>query len=79
MLLLGEHTPTDGGSRKFLLQNWWPQKQFIECSERYLVACGAQAVFVRDSSMISDTLPLLDGIWAEAVDVDLEEAYDPEG
>jgi hypothetical protein len=79
MLLLGVHTPADGGSRRFLLQNWWPQKQFIECSEGYLDACGVQAVFVCDGSMIPDTLPLLDGVWAEAADVEHGEAYDLEG
>ncbi len=79
MILLGVHTPTDGASRTFLLQNWWPQKQFIECSEGYLDACGAYAVFVRNSSMVPDTLPLLDGLWAEAADFDHEEAYDLEG
>ena len=69
--LSGRHAPLGRAhaySRTFLLQNWWPQKQFIARSEGYLAVCGAQAFFVCDSSMIPDTLPLLDGLWAEAAD-----------
>ena len=62
-------------NRTFLLQNWWKNKQFVECSERYLESCGAEAIFVRDCSKISNDLPRMGGVYAEAADVDHEEAY----
>ena len=76
MVLLG--VAVVEGERFFLLQNWWKKKQFLECSEKYLCGCGAEAVFVKDATKISDSLPMVDGIYAEAADIDHQEAYDPE-
>jgi hypothetical protein len=73
MILLGVNA-----DRKFLLQNWWKKKQFVECSESYLEECGAEAIFVKNISLISTSLPRMDGVYAEAADVDHEEAYHPE-
>ena len=73
MILLGVNT--DGN---FLLQNWRKKKQFVECSKAYLEACGAKAVFVNDISHISSSLPRMDGVYAEAANVDHEDAYYPE-
>ncbi len=79
MILLGVRSPSVGDtSRTFLLQNWWKKKQFVECTEKYLEACGAEAIFVRDHSKILSALPRVDGVYAEAADIDHEEAYYPE-
>ena len=69
MILLGIN---ENGN--FLLQNWLKKKQFVECSKTYLDSCGAEAIFVTDISQISSSLPRMDGVYAEAADVDHEEA-----
>ena len=80
----GQHSMVLLGVRKeneqkiFLLQNWWKGKQFVECSEEYLASCEAKAFFVKDASGIPDNLDTVDGIWAEAADIDHQESYDPE-
>lgn len=45
MVLVGARVDASG-RRFFLLQNWWPGKQFVEVSQEYLEACGAQLHFV---------------------------------
>jgi hypothetical protein len=46
MVLVGVRTDEQTGTKRVLLQNWWRDKQFVECDGEYLRASGAQLVFV---------------------------------
>jgi hypothetical protein len=81
MLLIGVRSEigSDGAEKKiFLLQNWWEDKQFVECSDRYLRLCRAEAVFVTEPDAFIDTLPTVNGIYAEALGIDRQERFEPE-
>ena len=81
MLLIGVRSEigSDGAVKKiFLLQNWWEDKQFVECSDRYLRLCRAEAVFVTEPDAFIDTLPTVNGIYAEALGIDRQERFEPE-
>eukprot|EP00291_Cryptomonas_curvata_P027264 CAMPEP_0172160930 /NCGR_PEP_ID=MMETSP1050-20130122/5835_1 /TAXON_ID=233186 /ORGANISM="Cryptomonas curvata, Strain CCAP979/52" /LENGTH=262 /DNA_ID=CAMNT_0012830755 /DNA_START=144 /DNA_END=932 /DNA_ORIENTATION=+ len=81
MLLVGVRFEklSDGNVEKiFLLQNWWKQKQFVEFSESYLVACKAEAVFVKGPQHLLSTIPSVIANYAETADVEHQERYDLE-
>jgi hypothetical protein len=44
MLLIGIRW--ESGSRRFLIQNWWPDHQFLEATQEFLVQYGAVAIFI---------------------------------
>ena len=44
MILIGVRG--DGEEKKFLLQNWWREKQTVEVDESYLRACEATCWYV---------------------------------
>jgi hypothetical protein len=75
MVLVGVCVSPETRQRVFLLQNWWRRKQFVECSQGYLEACGARAIFVMDGSGISANIPYMDCIYAEAADIDRGEPW----
>ena len=45
MTLVGVRTLHDG-TKRFLLQNWWIKKQFLEVDCAYLQHCGAEASYI---------------------------------
>jgi len=46
MVLIGARRDPTSGEWWYLLQNWWQWSQFVEVTEEYLKASGAEVVFV---------------------------------
>jgi hypothetical protein len=46
MILVGVRTDEQTGSVRVLLQNWWPDKQFVECDDAYIRASEGRLAFL---------------------------------
>ena len=73
MTIIG-HRKDDEGKEWFLVQNWWPQMQFIEVSAEYLEACGATLYYVKTpQTEIPKAFPVQHHMFAENENVDKPE------
>jgi hypothetical protein len=68
MLLIGVRTDEENQKKIFLLQNWWEDKQFVECCETYLTDCRAEAVFVKNPQHLQTQFPVFKANYAETGD-----------
>ncbi len=50
MLLIGARQDTVEPKARYLLQNWWHEKQFVEVGRDYLKQCRAVLTYVRSVS-----------------------------
>ena len=76
MVMIG-YRKTDGGEYRFLIQNWWTEKQFLEVSPEYLEACRATLHFVKTpQTEIPKKWPVTNAKYAELELIDLAEQYD---
>jgi hypothetical protein len=72
MVLIGMRK--ESGQLKFLLQNWWSRKQFVEVDYDYLSACEAYISYVETPQMqIPDEFPITTLFFAECMDLDQED------
>jgi hypothetical protein len=77
----GRHAMTIVGHRKdgdgkewFLVQNWWPQMQFVEISAEYLEACKATLYYVETpQTEIPKNFPVQHHMFADNENVDKPE------
>jgi hypothetical protein len=74
MVLVGARTDANG-KRWFLLQNWWPEMQFVEVSKSYLESSGATVYFVETPQPhIPKVFPQYKAAYAESGMIDKEES-----
>jgi len=82
--LSGRHAMVLVGIRKendvprFLLQNWWKEKPFVEVDADYLVSCGALIHFVRSVQNQMGQFPTNSHNHVECEMLDAEETFAPE-
>ncbi len=75
MVMVGARRDAASGQLFFLLQNWWPRKQFVEVDAAYLSACRALVYFVATPQPhMPAALPTLEGRWFETEMLDKPEA-----
>jgi len=78
MVLIGVRG--EGNGRRFLLQNWWVRKQFVEVDAEYLEGCEAQIHFVRTpQGGFREELPQAAGMYAETDMIDGEDRLPLDG
>ena len=68
MVLLAVRTESVTGHRRFLVQNFWKGKQFVEMDKAYFEACLGVVFFVktRQPQEPSGTFARSAGAWVEA-------------
>ena len=72
MVVLGVRK--EGGSRIFLLQNWWQDKQFVEVSEDYMSCTDCTVYFVHTPQTFEgDSLPSYSDKFADHEGVDCQD------
>lgn len=65
MLLIGVRT--EGKGRRYLVQNWWPEYQYIEVDVEYLLSCEATIVIIKTPQYKIDFgCPAETGLYGEA-------------
>lgn len=75
MVLIGVRVDDVSGVKKFLLQNWWPKKQFVEMDEIYLKCCGATLYYVETpQTHIPAAFPRTLSMFAEMEILDKDES-----
>ena len=67
-----------GNGIRYLLQNWWKKKPFIEVDADYLESCGAIAHFVKTAQDRMGEFPTNSHDHVECEMLDAEETFDPE-
>jgi hypothetical protein len=67
-----------GNDIRYLLQNWWKKKPFIEVDADYLESCGAIAHFVKTAQDRMGEFPTNSHDHVECEMLDAEETIDPE-
>ena len=76
MVLIGVRIDQNTQQQWFLLQNWWPNMQFVEVSESYLKSAGATVYFVETpQSSIPTAFPTYTALYAENENMDKEETF----
>ena len=76
MVLIGVRIDQNTQQQWFLLQNWWPNMQFVEVSESYLESAGATVYFVKTpQSSIPTAFPTYTALYAENENLDKEETF----
>jgi len=66
MLLIGVRKDEQQGKTKYLLQNWWKGKQFVEMDDIYLEACTSNVYFVKTpQAKIPTEFPVNFAVYAE--------------
>eukprot|EP00672_Neobodo_designis_P028696 CAMPEP_0174828866 /NCGR_PEP_ID=MMETSP1114-20130205/1577_1 /TAXON_ID=312471 /ORGANISM="Neobodo designis, Strain CCAP 1951/1" /LENGTH=402 /DNA_ID=CAMNT_0016062593 /DNA_START=67 /DNA_END=1275 /DNA_ORIENTATION=- len=74
MALIGVRRDPSSGQLWYLLQNWWPQAQFVEVSREYLISSEAKVSFVITPQLkIPDDFSTQSQLFAENENVDKPE------
>jgi hypothetical protein len=68
----------EGNDPRYLIQNWWSKKPFVEVDSDYLESCGAFIHFVKVAQHQMGEFPTNSYDHVECEMLDAEETFDPE-
>jgi hypothetical protein len=77
MLLVGHRK--EGEETRFLLQNWWTDKPYVEVDLQYLISAGAKVRFISQAQHSFGKFETTTATFLECSDMDAAEGEYPEG
>jgi hypothetical protein len=77
MLLVGHRK--EGEETRFLLQNWWIDKPYVEVDLQYLISTGANVRFIPQAQHSFGKFETTTSTFLECSDMDAAEGEYPEG
>ena len=79
MVLVGHRVDDATGAHRFLIQNWWSRKPFVEVDAQYLASSSAMLTFVpTPQPRIPESFAVNDAAHVE-LEMDVAEQAEPEG
>jgi hypothetical protein len=68
----------EGDATRYLVQNWWKKKAFVEMDDEYLSACGALVNFVQTQQTAMGAYPTNAHDHVECEMLDAQETFNSE-